>query len=61
MTNEQEREISAADMLYDLATKMEHIGIRMAKMLEHLADADQRAAELRGWAAVVRQRSNLLK
>ncbi len=60
MINEQEREIAAADMLCDLATKMEYVGIRMAKMLEHLADADQRAAELRGGAAVVRQWSDLL-
>lgn len=61
MTNEQEREIAVAEMLFDLATKLEYVGIRMEKMLEHLADADQHAAELRGAAAVVRQWSDLLK
>ncbi len=61
MTNEQEREISAAEMLFDLATKMEHVAIRMAKMLEHLEEANQRAAELSCAASTVRKWSDRLR
>lgn len=61
MTNEQEREIAAADMLCDLATKMEYVAIRMAEMLEHAEDADLHAAELRGAASMVRQWSKRLR
>ncbi|MBK8113445.1 MAG: hypothetical protein IPK44_02360 [Candidatus Accumulibacter sp.] len=61
MTDERKRVLDTADILCNLAIRMEHVAICMAKNLEHGDESDHHAAELRGAASMVRQWSDRLR